>query len=775
MSARSYQLDALFLRLGKTLPEQRLALLGEAISQAELDHDQEALYSLRRALFRSSMLADDPVTGIAAFSLALEQNRSDPARFPATPDELNRYGLEVEHGWAILPALGNPAVSRDQVKQLLTSLELLLRREGMAMHNLTYLRMVTARRMRDFDQLPARIEAASRIPPQTMPCEGCLGLVIATARLTLGDTAGALRAVKNELSSPSCSHSTVNHLVAALVVPLLRLGEAELAERYFRAVQHLGPPTALARLDIAGALLTVAALSDQVAYGLDLLERRLPDLGSFYGDHGVLLEFLTGAAMLLGRASRAGLGRRPVRDFTHALSAQGVLDEPPQVDLLAQACWVKAEQIASAFDARAGNTARCDWLVDQRTLGKLTYALKADSAEVDPVSTPAPTEPSTAWEWLERANQHYWLGESAMAYQAAQAAVSAQLGDSAHRCIALDYQLRMLAHSRQQAAGVTTVAALGDTDRSQIQTALAALVQARREEGSAGIANMLQRWGTDQVNLVAPSTQSLRAILAQQSDVDTEDLAELECALSRALLAAGELDEATALAAALSSRLDPYRDPTGEYSFICAQVLAASADPRAEEALTGVITTATPALSGLAGLLLSQWLLEHGDPLDAARAAQAAARQLLEIGAAEQAAQAYQRQGEALERCGCFFEALTPARRALELTEPIEGFNRLELQLLFGRLLVLAGRSDAAIGQLHTIDAELAKQGIDPASPTAIECAHWLGLALADQGEFEEAMNLLGVAALRAEGQWAAALAEARTQVLARYLASRGP
>lgn len=537
MTARSYQLDALFVRLTKTLPEQRLALLGEAIRQAELDHDQESLYSLRRAFFRSSLLADDPVTGIAAFSLALEQNRSDPARFPATPDELNRYGLEVEHGWAILPALGNPAVSRDQVEQLLTSLELLLRREGMAMHNLTYLRMVTARRLRDLDQLPDWIEAASRIPPQTMPCEGCLGLVIATARLTLGDTAGAQKAVKNELSSPRCSHSTVNHLMAALVVPLLRLGEIELAERYFRAVQHLGRPSALARLDIAGALLTAAALTDQIAYGLDLLERRLPDLGSFYGDRGVLLEFLAGAATLLDRATQAGLGRRPVRDFTHALRAQGILEDPPEVEVLAQACWAKTGQIASAFDARAGNTARCDWLVDQRTLSKLVYTIKVDFAEVDPVSTPAPPEPSTAWEWLERANQHYWLGESAMADQAAQAAVSAPSGDSGHRCIALDYQLRILAHSRQQTAGVTTVAALGDTDRSQIQTALAALVQARREEGSAGIAIMLQRWGTNRANLVAPSAQDLNAILAQLSDVDTEDLIELECARSRALLA----------------------------------------------------------------------------------------------------------------------------------------------------------------------------------------------------------------------------------------------
>lgn len=766
MTTRSWELKSLFARLAKTLAEHRLPLLAEAIALAEAQGDEDSLYSLRRALLRSAILADDPATGIAAFSTALAQHTQDRGRFPRSPDELNRFPLDVEHTFAILPALETPTISRAQIEQLLASLESLLRTEGLPLHQLTYMRLVVARRLRDFARLPDVIESAKRIPPGALPCDGCLNLVIANAQLNLGDTFGALHLLSQELAEPQCqNHHNHEGLMAAMVVPLLQLQRAELAEQYFCRARDKAWSWALLRADIAGPLLTAAALTNQLAYGLDLLERRIPDLTGFANNHAIRIGFHTGAALLLDRAARAGLGQRPVRDFSGLLTAEGIGGPNPLVADLVEPFWTAAQKTSAAFDLRAGNTARIDWLTAQKALREASYVFDIRPRQAEPGEPSHFPEPASAWDQVIRAQQHYWLGEFELCQHASQAALADDQAQPEARILAMDYRLRAAAQAAQLSAEVTTVAQLPLPQRASLEAATGQYLDSLRANHQYGLAAVGQRWGLARLDQAAAPIATSRALLTEFA-AGAPGVAELNYALARSLLDHGDHQAAVRLAHDAFSAYDQASDPLWDSRFRCATLTASTTDPQATELLTEVSLQAGPILQALAHLNLAQWAIENGILLDAAADAHAAGQQLLALDARGQAAQAYQLRGDALERLASPIEAAAAIRQALAITESLEDHDRSGLRLRLGRLSLQLGDSRAAIDQLRQADAEMLQAGVDQASAEALDCARWLALAWADEGEFDTAIVLLTTAGAQAPRWWSAVLAETRSLIL---------
>lgn len=759
---RSRELDDLYRQIADApAGSARLPLLGRAIQLAQEAADEHSLYELRSALVGSAHTAGDAETAVAAFSWVLQTHLSDPTRFGLSTDQPVDTNVAWTFKWVIHSLIRNSAIGRNEIEASLAAMDDLYRRHGLGPSAPHYLRLGAAEYLGEVERLPELIELAEATPrDEYSDCAACVPHWLVSADLMLGDVDHAVERARALLASGRGCLSEPHATLADLLVPLIRLGDRDTVTDYVRrCLDRRGWGTEPERLSCAAELLAAAAVTDNVALGLDLLERHLPDLGAVVHDHVARLGFLSGAVLVLRRADRGGLGERPVRDTAGVVERQD-LGRATTVAALADGFLAEAERLAEAFAVRAGNDWWRQWLARRWELD--TVELPVDLGY--PVSTTLVREPDpdpvTASGWLELAREREWVDDVGQALRAVETALRTGDLTDVETSEALSLRMHLRAVLAQEAAGVMTVA---EVTEETLESAREAMAEYRAE--------LLRQRQTDRLRVFdefglarhdldwSPASDLLLDALRRLGEAGTpaSDLAGLRLDAVRALLREGRLDEARELLTSVRGELlldaPPWREPSTRLSL--ASVLAYLNDPDAKSEARLVLADphCTRALRAPAMTMLARLHGGAGEFAAGAVAARDAADLYWELGADGRAVEARHLEALLLEDAGDLPGAIAATRRRLHLGESLETFDDCSARLHLGRLLVRAGQPDQAVVVLGDVDRLLLQRptGEDPS--LAHECAFWLGSALHDLDDPDGAAAVWESALRSADGR----------------------
>lgn len=765
MSAtRPPELDDLYTRIAVTPREAgQVPLLGRAILIAEEAGDEDALYELRCCLAQSATRAADAETEIAAFSWALERHLSDPTRFPLVVRSPDYVDLAWLFKWILDTLMKNSAIGRDQIESSLAAMEDLYRREGLGLSAPAQCRLAAAEYLGDVDdleELAARFEATPR--DAHSDCEVCTPRWLATAELMLARPERAIDRGRAVLASGRTCLSEPQGLLADLLIPLLQDGQLETAEEYFQRCRDKVWTSGYERMAATGELLAASAVTGNLALGLDLLEHRLSDLASVVHDHRNRLGFLSGAALLLDRVERAGLGERPVRDTVGVLAAQSLAPSGANVAVLAEALWAESDRLAAAFDARAGNRWWRGWLDARRALGDLDVPLDLGYAEAAPLLVPSRPDPTTARDWLNRARERSWIGDTVGAVAAAGRAIEIGGLSGDDLAGALRTRERGLSRAVQEAAGVTSLADVPEADLTLLRAATAEYRAELERQGRLDRIRVIDALGPERDDLGwAPDADHLVALVEElrSAGIADDELDGIEFEAARSFARAGRGEEAAqlALAAREHSLATARPDEVAAYQLSVGELLAWLGHPDAHAALSAAVgqPDAEPVLHALALRALARLHGQAGEWSEGITAAREAVHLLSGLEVPAVAAEASELHAALLESSGDLAGSVRAARRALDLAEPQEGLDTSALRLELGRRLVVAGRPGEAVAVLRDVDRALLERSEPEGSPDAYGCAFWLGTALRDAGDANRAADVwdaaFGVAVSRGD------------------------
>ena len=747
---RSTQLDELYRQIAAApIGEQRLPLLGEAIMLAEEAGDDDSLYELRCSLTQSANRADDSESEVAAFSWVLDKHLADPGRFPREVNQPTYTDVAWMFKWVLNTLMKNSAIGRGQIEATLSAMEDLYRRDGLGMSAPAYLRLCAAEYLGDVELLQDLLERAEATPRDPhSDCEVCTPHWLATADLMLGEDQRAIERGQQALALGRSCLSEPQATLAELLVPLLLEGDLVTVEDYFGRCLDKVWAGVSERMTGAGELLAASAITGNVALGLDLLERRLPDLLTVVHDHRNRVGFLTGCALLLDRAVRSGLGGRPVRDFAEVVSAQSIATGTTVGDL-APAFWREAGRLASAFDARAGNQWWQTWVDKRKALASVDIPLDLGLDEqVAFLVSPSP-QPSTAREWLHWADERHWLGDVEGALQGVETALG--LGELEGKGLvdAMSSRAWRLAMWAQSSADVSALAELPEENRSRFDQAYGAYEHQLRAQGMAdrlriaealGIERYDKRWDPDPDELVL-----LLADL-RGAGVPDDELDSLEYQVAHGLFGRERGDEAVPylLSARDHGLVEADAEVAARLHLTTAEVLFRLVDPAAHSEVDAVLSgPASNRSVRAAALRLRAYLhARAGEWQEGERDAREAAHLYLSMDAAAHAAESVGLQAALAEEAGSLSGAISATRRAIDLVERLETFDSSPLRTDLGRRLVKAGQPGQAVAVLRDLDRLLLDRNEEQGSPSSYDCAFWLGTALKDSEDPERAVDV---------------------------------
>ncbi|MEO3977274.1 tetratricopeptide repeat protein [Streptomyces sp. CAU 1734] len=204
-----------------------------------------------------------------------------------------------------------------------------------------------------------------------------------------GDDAGALESWRPVLTGElTCAHEP-HEVLAASLLPLLRLGRAGDARAHHLRGYRLVRPMESMRGAVARHV-EFCALTGNEARGLEILAER-PAYFTDTGEPGSLLDHLAVTALLTGRLTALGHGE-------HAVT--GPPDRSWTVRELAGHARAEALALAGRFDLRNGTTAVSDRIRERMDraplLERLPLGLSAGRPATAAAVTPAPAPPAGA-------------------------------------------------------------------------------------------------------------------------------------------------------------------------------------------------------------------------------------------------------------------------------------------------------------------------------------------------------------------------------------------
>ncbi|MFT3888212.1 MAG: hypothetical protein QM713_08635 [Arachnia sp.] len=740
------QLESLYAEIGGAgRGPEAIELIGRAIQIAEELNDEEALYQLRCCLVEAAANADDAETELASFSWALERHRSDPARFPVDIYRPLYTDISWTFKWVLDMLQKNSAIGRGQLMATLDAMDDLYRRNGIGPSAPSMYRLSIATALGDVDALPELLERAEATPRDThSDCEACVPHMLASAELALGRTDRAIERGRASLKGGQTCLSEPQELLGELIVPLLLAGDVDTAVDYLHRNMDKTWLRRSERLQSAGHVLTAAAVTENVAFGLDLLERRLPDLAGVLHHHRVRMEFLAGAALVLDRAVRDGLGARVVRDTTGVLAAQGIADGSTAAEL-APRLWAEAERYAAAFDEGSGTGAKKRWLERMRALADVSIPADLGYGPAEPLVARVQDEPTTGPGWIAWAYDR--TGDFDAAARAAEAALRLGGLSDVELLEALSWRVSSTARLAQRAAEVDTVDAIPAEAQAELSAAVDAFRaelarQGKKDEilvmDALGVSRYSEAWD--------PQPEELSDLLEQlrgQVD-DPAELGGIEFDLSISLLRHGRGDEALPYAfVGRDHLLARHPRPRSTRIHLAAgEMLMGLEHPDAEAEVRAAIESAGSSQGSRArALSLLGRLYGTLGRFDEGAVVAAESAQLLQgLGLVGEATGSRHLCAALLDDAGDLAGAIAETRRVLDAMETLEGANTLPVRLDLGRRLFRSGQAEQAVAVLRDLDRDLLTAGTFP--DVAYECAVWLGAALLDVDDANGAVQV---------------------------------
>ena len=773
------ELADLYLQLHKADWTRVPPLLERAIAVATEANDEDSLYQLRRMMVDAASYLGDAPTQLASFTTVVEQHLHDPERFPNVVTSPSRSNLEYQIGNTMDTLAENSSVTRDQLEQAMASAYRVYHLHGTADTNVPVDDLARAIYLGDTDRLSELAEQMRRITVVgTSRCEACDRHLLIHADLNTGNLDAALTTAELMLRDKLSCPIEPAFSFARLLIPALLEGHLDFVSRHFERVNSTVAPSVSERVSIRLSLLPLAALTENLAFGLAEFEQRLVDLAGLRYNDLVRLEFFAAGAVLLTRAAVRGLGQRAVRDTTGALAAFGIGSGDETVESLAPQLWSAAEELAARFDSGRGNTFRSDRLNQMRSWSAVSIPLPL-GPQPEPAMVTVPDPARSSAEWVTWAATRLRLSDPMGALEACTRALNGGDLDPSLRTDALGYRLRAQARVWQTAAGVTRVAELDPESQAELANQFAELTAGLIDTGRPSRAAILTALGLAQYDRgVQHEVDRLTTLLEQFDDAPAADRSLLEAHLSSALAEAGRSTEAIEMAirAAEHAEAGSHLEERHRTWLFAGTTLARFGHAESRTWFERVVAE-TPDLPGTRAiglLLLTQSLAAAGEWEQAIAAAAQAIELFTEVDAPRWAADAAWQQASLLEHTGDLAGAIRATRRILHLTAAVESFNSVPAQLQLARLLVLTGQAADAVPILADVDAELAEnEGLG--THEAYQCAYWMGRAHRDLGDVETTASLWRAALDKAKANPAAAEWVAEfSWVLGELLAAHG-
>lgn len=741
------QMRDLYRSIASASEEARIQLLHQALALATEAGDEDASYELNLGLVATAAAFGDTPTMLAAFDAAVALRTADPARFPDTITK--PVGVELGYqAILLLEALGaNAAIAREPIRHTLASLRHLYELSGTAELNMPRHALIAALRLGDVASWRTLAAELQERPRDTnSQCEACVQHdLVSVYRRIDGAEAGiavAERMLREGLSCPIEPETTL----AELLVPALLNGNSAFVTQHFARVDGIRLPYCEERLMLRTPLLALAALTENLALGLEMFESLLPDIGLVLHDDAARMEFFANAALLLDRATAHGLGERAVRDVVGVLPAQGLGDSSEKVATLAPKLWAAAEDVAARFDAGRGNTFRRDRVAEIRSWSSVSIPLSLGEPRAEPLAVELPHQPQDGAQWAARARDRSMLLDRPGAIDACDRALADAELDPALRSDMLAVRLRAHAEQAQIEAGVSSINGLDSQVRQDLADQFSALMTSLDSIGKSTRAAILTAMGLARYdNEYQYEPDQLFALLEQFAEASPDDRALLEAHLAAALGVAGDHAQAAewAMRSAEDSQVDPDLGARQSARLFTTELLVRLGRPEAQSWLEQLIADCddAPIIQAVSHMQLGQVHVAADELAAAAEHAQRASYLFASVDAPRQAADVAGTQASLLEHLGDLAGAAHVTRRILELSDPLEDYDQRPVRLDLGRLLVGADQAEQALTVLQELDSEL---GANPLVDRAVSygCAYWLGRAYLSLGQPQEAANL---------------------------------
>jgi hypothetical protein len=343
--------------------EAAVALADEAIQSADLLRDEPLAYEARMAMIEVGTFGGYPERALVAFAWCR-------AYAKAHPGQVDRSDLVWRYKWIIQNLPGFVSVPRARIEEALA--DFTEEAAPWGPRSARALRLANALEMGDRDGLRELLDVWRDTPRDRMSdCPSCERASEVTAWIELGQNRKAvLRAaplVEGRMTCRVSPHNTYSRLL----IPLLRLGETELAATYHeRGYAMIRRDRGL--LESAVRHLDYLVRIDNLSKAVTLFERHLPWALDFRDDSS-RFRFSAASLSLFDKLARERPGPLRLRlpRAAQGFREDGSYDPAVLRDLLR----ATAEDLAARFDARNGNSEFTRKL--RRALAPLPKARKA--------------------------------------------------------------------------------------------------------------------------------------------------------------------------------------------------------------------------------------------------------------------------------------------------------------------------------------------------------------------------------------------------------------
>lgn len=326
---------------------ERVALAQEAVRQADLLGDEEAGFETRREYITAATFSGQTEKAMVAFAWCQDYAARQPEL-----DWRKQYSLTWMHKWMLNGALRFPQIPLSRIYELHDSYARAARHMDAGAASIPYLQMGLAMHLGDYAGAQRAFTVWQWAKKDMLSdCPACEANRQVDYHTFMGDDAAAVKQGRHIIESGMSCGEIPHATYGALLMPLLRLGETELAAEY----------AARGREMVIGKADFVSTQAEHLEYltftdpeaGLDWYARHLP-WAEQIRDAGVKMDFHIASAMLFMRLAQQG--RETVSLNLPGLGIEqqggGVYRVSERLDHHQQAATTLAQQ----FDARNGNS-----------------------------------------------------------------------------------------------------------------------------------------------------------------------------------------------------------------------------------------------------------------------------------------------------------------------------------------------------------------------------------------------------------------------------------
>ncbi|MDA0835485.1 MAG: hypothetical protein O2955_11265 [Planctomycetota bacterium] len=353
----------------------QIALIEEAVRMADLSGDTELAFGIRQELIDAATMGGRPDLALVSFTWCLAQYDKNPIAF-------NTHNMLWKYKWILASLAEFPQLTREQIDAAANDMENRTVNEGFTRHAVETMRWKLAMDLGDHEEMQLAYERMRKTRRDSLSdCKACVQNCAAEHYVLLGKPKFALRAA-DPIIGGRMSCSEIPELTYGTILrPLFQLDRLDDAmAMYVKGYKLVAKNPEF--IDTVAEHMQFLVMTDNDSKALQLISKHLPvALATPSLLKRMKFIFATVQAFLSFESKRKDSVKLRLPPKTPFTRADGVYP----VGELRQEFAAAARELATAFDARNGNSYYVDYLV------KLPESL----AHIKPLPVPTQKRKST--------------------------------------------------------------------------------------------------------------------------------------------------------------------------------------------------------------------------------------------------------------------------------------------------------------------------------------------------------------------------------------------